>query len=300
NHGCNGAGGCRREATGTSCGAATCSGTTITSRTCNAEGACVSASSPCPPGQRCMGNRCALPAKAGLGEACVSGTDCMSGACVGGRCCASACGDACKQCTAATMWTCANKPDGIDCGGGRTCTGGVCAKKPAGAVCQDGVECQSGSCVGTRCCANSCAGAPCKTCNATSNWACVNLPNETSCGGDLVCRAGSCVPRCPAGQITCDGMCVNPNTNPAHCGGCRIACGPNATCVNGRCGGGGDECKGNLTRCDGVCVNTKVNAQHCGDCGNVCSGLLRFCRNGVCSLPIIDPAPGPGNPPQEP
>jgi hypothetical protein len=301
NNGCNGAGGCRREAVGTSCGAATCSGTTIMSRTCSAEGACLTSSSPCPTGQMCMGNRCVMPAKAGLGEACVAGGDCASGACVGGRCCASACGDACKQCTAATMWQCGNKPNGIDCGGGRTCTAGVCAKKPAGAVCQDGVECQSGSCVGTRCCANSCSGPPCKTCNAASAWACVNLPNETSCGGELVCRAGSCVTRCPTGQITCDGACVNPDNSPVHCGGCRIACGPGATCIKGKCSGGGDdECKGNLTSCNGVCVNTKVNAQNCGTCGNVCPLLRPFCRNGVCSLAVVDPRPGPGNPPQEP
>jgi hypothetical protein len=58
-NGCDGAGGCRREAPGTTCGSATCELNRLTTRTCSAEGACVTSSQTCGLGL-CLGGRCVL------------------------------------------------------------------------------------------------------------------------------------------------------------------------------------------------------------------------------------------------
>jgi hypothetical protein len=194
----------------------------------------------------------------------------------------SACAGACKQCTLATGWKCENRGDGTGCGGGRTCMGGVCAKKGAGVACMDGGECQSGSCVGGHCCANTCAGPPCRACTAATNWQCRNLPDETACGmAGRVCRAGICVAQCPVGNILCDGACVNPRTDPKHCGGCRTSC-PSGTCMNGSCGSGPDNCPGQQLRCGGMCINPNRNDQHCGGCNQPCRAPTPDCRQGKC------------------
>ena len=59
-NGCNGAGGCRREAAGTTCGAPTCEGNRATTRTCSAEGVCVTSSEACGLLGLCLLGRCTL------------------------------------------------------------------------------------------------------------------------------------------------------------------------------------------------------------------------------------------------
>jgi hypothetical protein len=40
---------------------------------------------------------------------------------------------------------------------------------------------------------------------------------------------------CDADRTACDGVCVNTTSNPAHCGGCGVACPEGSGCVAGRC-----------------------------------------------------------------
>jgi hypothetical protein len=298
NNGCDGSGGCRHEAPGTACQADSCNGQSLTRHTCTTSGTCEARVEACPMGEICMGNRCAPEAKKPPGEICLGNGDCQSGACVAGRCCGSACATACHQCTAASNWMCAPTMDGSDCGGGRTCMGGNCVKKAAGATCQQGNECQSGSCIGNACCGNACAAGPCRTCSEATQWMCSNVANDTACGvgGQQICRDGACVAPCPLGQIQCAGVCVNPATDPGHCGGCRIRC-PAGSCVAGVCGGGPDDCLGVLIRCNGACINPRINDRNCGACGVVCMGATPDCRMGVC-MPAPNPGPGPTPLPQ--
>ena len=54
------------------------------------------------------------------------------------------------------------------------------------------------------------------------------------------CEGGSCVAsECQEGLTQCDGVCVNTQSDPGHCGGCGEACDPGQTCDAGECFGGG-------------------------------------------------------------
>ena len=41
--------------------------------------------------------------------------------------------------------------------------------------------------------------------------------------------------RCSGGQIECERMCVDPSTNPTHCGGCGRTCPADRACMSGNC-----------------------------------------------------------------
>jgi hypothetical protein len=40
---------------------------------------------------------------------------------------------------------------------------------------------------------------------------------------------------CTGGEIPCGGVCVDPRSDDAHCGGCGMACGATTSCATGRC-----------------------------------------------------------------
>ena len=49
------------------------------------------------------------------------------------------------------------------------------------------------------------------------------------------CLNGACAPGCPTGQTSCNGRCVDTQTNTRDCGGCGNACPTGATCNAGAC-----------------------------------------------------------------
>ncbi len=112
------------------------------------------------------------------------------------------------------------------------------------------------------------------------NWlACgahvVEATEGTSTGvGDIVPR-GAVVSQCPAGESPCADGCVPTETNPDHCGGCNLACGPLQTCAGGACG-----CANGLEPCGPDCVDLSTSIAHCGACGVSCGD--RFCFGGGC------------------
>ncbi|MBU1432786.1 hypothetical protein KKF91_19785, partial [Myxococcota bacterium] len=66
------------------------------------------------------------------------------------------------------------------------------------------------------------------------------LEDENNCGqcgrvcaGGRLCRNGSC--DCSSNLLSCDGECVDPNTDPRNCGRCGSQCGSLEFCVNGVC-----------------------------------------------------------------
>jgi hypothetical protein len=78
---------------------------------------------------------------------------------------------------------------------------------------------------------------------------------------------------CPVGTLDCDGACVRPDIDPAHCGDCDTACALNQVCAGGDCVA---SCQPPRTTCADGCVNTEDDPSNCGVCDNDCA-------SGVCS-----------------
>ncbi len=119
---------------------------------------------------------------------------------------------------------------------------------------------------------------------------------------------------CAEGYELCDGRCIDPSNDGAHCGGCGNAC-ADGVCVDGVCpagpadagldgavsdmgiddGGRSDmgrvrpdfgpppECACNLGQscCDATCVDVAVEPTDCGACGNACA-TDEVCSAGTC------------------
>jgi hypothetical protein len=95
---------------------------------------------------------------------------------------------------------------------------------------------------------------------------------------------------CDGGLVLCDGACVDPFSDPLHCGACQFSCVEGAVCQGGVCtvpGGGGCLAGSELTFCNGVCVDLLNDSINCGACGVVCSVDDR-CIQGFCSLDCVD------------
>ncbi len=95
---------------------------------------------------------------------------------------------------------------------------------------------------------------------------------------------------CDAPLRECGGTCVNPSSDPVHCGACGTACGEGESCQAGACSG--------ATPCDGcgvadVCTDFATNDEHCGTCGNACPAD-RACRGGQCAPLATDVTSKPG------
>jgi len=85
--------------------------------------------------------------------------------------------------------------------------------------------------------------------------------------------------------FSCDGQCVDPQTDRANCGACGNACPADESCVSGVCL---LPCEGGLTACpDGgeqACVDTDADETNCGACGLDCRAG-RPCVGGHCTVP---------------
>ncbi len=81
---------------------------------------------------------------------------------------------------------------------------------------------------------------------------------------------------CPGDRVACGDTCVDPQTDPEHCGTCSNACATGEACVTGACA-----CTGDLTRCGAACVDTASDPKNCGACGNDCGAMV--CAGGKCS-----------------
>jgi hypothetical protein len=106
---------------------------------------------------------------------------------------------------------------------------------------------------------------------------------DMDASADAMAEAGpDAAPTCPAGQLRCGELCVDPLTNPMNCGACERAC---AGAVNGMgaCIAGGCVvvCNTGFLACGAACVDAQSDALNCGRCGNACPAG-RACMAGVC------------------
>jgi hypothetical protein len=276
---CDGAGGCRKYKMGTVCAPERCENNVFTPEsTCNAAGACVApdkitcvpfacngtqcfractSDANCSLGNVCSGNSCG---KKPNGAFCSNGSECQSGNCAQGVCCATACASACRSCAlSGAMGSCTNVPNGwpdpaqtcverdpTTCGTNGKCEAGACQKYVLGTPCAD-ANCPAGTTTLTR--ESTCDGA----------GACVT-PAATSCA-PYRCGTGACKSACSA-----DADCAPPAA--CYAGSCGLK--PNGA----SCSGEGSECQSGICA-QGVC------------CATTCEGVCRSCalagREGTCS-----------------
>ena len=97
-----------------------------------------------------------------------------------------------------------------------------------------------------------------------------------------------------------------PATDPAHCGGCGLACSTSnvaracaaGSCQAGTCNAGFADCNTDK-RSDGCEIGIFTDADNCGGCGTICSGANMASRtcgnvagagtcNGTCSAGFAD------------
>ncbi len=83
---------------------------------------------------------------------------------------------------------------------------------------------------------------------------------------------------CADGESTCDGVCVDLNTDTNNCGECGNTCDDGETCNDGECL---LDCVGGTTSCDNVCANLDTDADNCGACGSACDSG-EACNDGEC------------------
>jgi hypothetical protein len=84
---------------------------------------------------------------------------------------------------------------------------------------------------------------------------------------------------CDAG-LRCGEACVDPASDPAHCGGCGHACALGEVCSSGRCA---LVCTGGTTDCGGTCRDLTSDRANCGTCGRACAAG-EVCVDGACAL----------------
>jgi hypothetical protein len=258
---------CSNGACAVSCqqGLIVCDGVCTNPRTspthCGASGNCQadSAGAPCPSGQVCSNGACAVTCQTGLVN------------------CAGVCTDpttSLDHCGA--KGDCQGANAGSLCAAGQVCSSGACAVS-----CQQGLVNCNGICTDpmksfTHCGASGSCGAD------------AGSPG-TACAAGQVCSAGICSLSCQQDLINCNGRCIDPKSDPLHCGASSdcdadggtsgIACASGWACVEGVCL---IVCPTGQTPCGGACFDLRTDPRNCGSCGYTC-GSSSFCQGGGCA-----------------
>jgi len=243
----------------------------------------------------CTGTKACDPAgvcKLKNGQTCASGNECISGACVDGVCCASACNQACEVCNA-TPGTCTPAAKGssgrsscgvgtcngtlrtcsttcttdADCSSLGYCSAGTCVTTLGdGTACTRDRQCSKGACRDGVCCNSACEGP----CNACATGTCAALPATTkpvacagyACSGTSGACATSCTSdaSCAAGYY-CDGVfCQRARARGEGCARTE-QCSSGLSCADGVC------CN---SACDGACQACSAANKQSGDAPHVC------------------------------
>jgi len=137
------------------------------------------------------------------GALCAKNSECSSGACADGVCCANACTGPCRSCSQPTATgVCQNYAVGTDpeheCSNGATCNGaGACSAATTnllqGQVCATSGQCKSGFCVDGVCCNDACNSA-CQNCSTGTCQSVKRMDDVPQCSGTRTCDSrGVCI-----------------------------------------------------------------------------------------------------------
>jgi hypothetical protein len=233
---CNGNGACAFAANGTSCGTASCTGSTDTpAGGCDGNGTCVqpgqscgayvcssggcltacASDGDCTGGDTCQAGSCTNLKP--LGSSCTAGAQCLSTLCTDGVCCSSGPCGSCQSCAVSGTGSCAPvgtiaDPAGVcltqgaaSCGMTGLCDGaGHCAEYPPGTACA-AAGCQGSTSLLNA--ASACDGAGhCAPASTTdcSPFACAGATCNTGCAQPSDCASGyACAPSPDGGPGTC-------------------------------------------------------------------------------------------------
>jgi hypothetical protein len=140
-----------------------------------------------------------------------------------------------------------------------------------------------------------CDGERAQVCNARGSGPVASGTDCATLAGER-CQQGACV--CQPNRADCDGDAsngceINTLGDPAHCGGCGIACSgnqiPSPACSAGICTGscqsGYADCNANR-QADGCETDVLSSPGACGGCGQSCSAnhmQTRTCSGGACN-----------------
>jgi hypothetical protein len=255
----------------------------------------------CPAGLLACGDRCV--------DAMVDPSNCgaCGNSCAPGKLCDGT--GTCKLTCQTGMIVCDSRctdpmTDRIFCGATETCRGGdagdVC---DAGEICNGSGQCDLSCQPGLLDCDGTCVDPMTdrRYCGATET--CSGEQAGTLCGPGEVCNgAGECELSCQPGLVNCNGTCIDPETDRAHCGAAGSCEGEDQgeKCAAGEiCNGAGAcelSCQKGLIDCDGTCIDPMTDRNHCGaayDCkaqfegeacdpGKICDGT------GSCELSCQD------------
>jgi len=312
---CDGNGACRKWATGITCVAESCSGSTYTpARVCDGAGACqtvtnascgayncgatsckttCASNADCSTGSFCSGTSCT--GQKGLGTSCADSTECGSGYCVDGVCCETSC--------VGTCFACSNAKTGQGNGFCRAVSVGTdpdneCPQDTPSSCGLDGTCDGAGECrrwSGTVCISESCLGStytPARTCNGSG--VCQTVSTQ-SCGS-YICGATACKTSCTSnsdctsGFFCLGGACTTVKGQGSACtdaSQCSTGYCVDGICCENSCIGSCMACAGSKTaQADGLCrgvvggtdPDNECTADPIASCGQdgTCDG------NGAC------------------
>jgi hypothetical protein len=224
-----------------------------------------------------------------LGEACDHPNQCISGYCVDGVCCESACGGGSYDFLACSV-------------AGGASEDGECQIIPGvpGAPCTSPGQCSSGYCVDGVCCGDDCGGGKldCRTCAGVGGVSepgfCHTILDHcymagVECATPFDCDSGYCVD-----GVCCDSACGGDDdgggaaAKEGDCQACSVQAGAkeNGTCATNVCNQG-QQCQA-ATDCstgfcvDGVCCDTVCGGGQPDDC-QACSVQAGASVDGMCA-----------------
>lgn len=186
--------------------------------------------------------------------ACASDIECISGHCVDGVCCNTACTGACNACdVAGSVGTCTAVASGAPHGTHPSCSPYLCSSGACATTCATKSDCAAGN-----------------YCDASKHCVAEKL-NGVACGGTDECKSGSCV----------DGVCCNAGCT-GQCEACNVA-GSIGTCtpVSGAPHGSRTACAaGTGATCNAqACNGSDRTACHYPSVATTCSA--NACAAGV-------------------
>ncbi|MEI9950156.1 MAG: hypothetical protein WDO74_14570 [Pseudomonadota bacterium] len=257
----------------------------------NCHGACIN-----PASDR---NYCGATSACGLDRVGSPGTVCAAGMVCSAGACSLSCAAGQLDCDGACVDPASDR---AYCGATAGC--GLKNVGSKGTACVAGAVCSAGACslscpAGQLDCDGSCINPASDRsyCGATAGCGLQSVGSKgTACAVGMVCSAGACAVSCPAGQLNCDGTCINPASDRSYCGattGCGVddvgskgsACAVGTVCSDGACA---VSCAAGQLDCDGICINPASDRSYCGataGCGlNDVGSKGAICATGkVCS-----------------